>query len=248
MSYIWRTMEDDRVRLEHAARNGLVFDDNYRPEPGEEFNCRCIRESTPEEDTDDDPTSLPAPNPFGTFTQSFASSFAINTAISLSTQVVLGKVSKSLPGPAKLIMPALTVIYGLITGESASNITAQVAGSFIGGAVGKSASNLLLKKIPVGAIFGTSPVVNQQLVQKVIKQNIKSKLPDTLIQNRRVATLADAVKGQQVNIQTVPTQFKNISKSYKENIKARIRNSDVGTNKAESLKLLAGKLRNGKVF
>lgn len=64
MSYIWRTMEDEKVRKEHAARNGLVFDDNYRPEPGEEYNCRCVREYTPEEDNDDDPTSLPSINPF----------------------------------------------------------------------------------------------------------------------------------------------------------------------------------------
>jgi hypothetical protein len=77
MSYVWRTMEDDRVRPEHAARNGLVFDDNYRPEPGEEYNCRCIREAT--EEVDDEDQAAP-PDPFGTFGKTFATSFGVSVA------------------------------------------------------------------------------------------------------------------------------------------------------------------------
>lgn len=75
MSYVWRTMEDDRVRPSHAARNGLVFDDNYRPEPGEEYNCRCIREAT--EEVEDEDKAAP-PNPWGTFGATFATSFGLS--------------------------------------------------------------------------------------------------------------------------------------------------------------------------
>jgi SPP1 gp7 family putative phage head morphogenesis protein len=42
--YIWRTQGDERVRPEHAARDGQVFswDDPAISPPGTEFGCRCI--------------------------------------------------------------------------------------------------------------------------------------------------------------------------------------------------------------
>jgi phage-related protein (TIGR01555 family) len=45
--YTWRTMMDDRVRDEHAAREGQVFAWDQPPEdghPGEPVNCRCVAE------------------------------------------------------------------------------------------------------------------------------------------------------------------------------------------------------------
>ncbi len=42
--YIWRTVEDDKVRASHAAFNGTVRDLADSPDPGEEFNCRCWAE------------------------------------------------------------------------------------------------------------------------------------------------------------------------------------------------------------
>lgn len=41
--YIWRTQGDDKVRPEHAAREGQVFawDDPAIPPPGTEYGCRC---------------------------------------------------------------------------------------------------------------------------------------------------------------------------------------------------------------
>ena len=45
--YRWRTVGDDRVRPEHAAREGRVFSwDNPPPDgqPGEAVNCRCVAE------------------------------------------------------------------------------------------------------------------------------------------------------------------------------------------------------------
>jgi SPP1 gp7 family putative phage head morphogenesis protein len=42
--YVWRTAGDNRVRGEHAARNGQIFAWNDPPEhghPGREANCRC---------------------------------------------------------------------------------------------------------------------------------------------------------------------------------------------------------------
>ena len=50
--YIWRTQGDDRVRSEHAARKGEVFDFDDPPEdgnPGEAENCRCWAEPIEEE-------------------------------------------------------------------------------------------------------------------------------------------------------------------------------------------------------
>lgn len=39
--YIWRSVEDSRVRKSHAEFNRTVRDLADSPDPGEEFNCRC---------------------------------------------------------------------------------------------------------------------------------------------------------------------------------------------------------------
>lgn len=42
--YVWETQNDDRVRAEHAERNGGGFDAENPPaggNPGEAYNCRC---------------------------------------------------------------------------------------------------------------------------------------------------------------------------------------------------------------
>jgi hypothetical protein len=39
--YIWRTVEDDRVRDTHAQYNRTIREWGDSPDPGEEFNCRC---------------------------------------------------------------------------------------------------------------------------------------------------------------------------------------------------------------
>jgi hypothetical protein len=49
--YIWRTVEDDRVRPKHAALNGTVRDWSDSPDPGEEANCRCCAEPYRQENT-----------------------------------------------------------------------------------------------------------------------------------------------------------------------------------------------------
>lgn len=41
--FVWHTMKDDRVRAEHAEREGLIFSINDEL-PGEDFNCRCWAE------------------------------------------------------------------------------------------------------------------------------------------------------------------------------------------------------------
>lgn len=43
--YIWSTSLDERVRPDHAEREGEVFDWDSPPEgghPGEDYNCRCV--------------------------------------------------------------------------------------------------------------------------------------------------------------------------------------------------------------
>lgn len=42
--YIWRTVGDDRVREEHADREGKKFSIHDELMPGEDFNCRCWAE------------------------------------------------------------------------------------------------------------------------------------------------------------------------------------------------------------
>ena len=45
--YVWRTMEDEKVRESHALRDGKVYNWNLPPEggnPGEDYNCRCLAE------------------------------------------------------------------------------------------------------------------------------------------------------------------------------------------------------------
>ena len=49
--YVWRTREDDRVRLDHAHLDGEIFDWDHPPivdvktgrrgHPGTDYNCRC---------------------------------------------------------------------------------------------------------------------------------------------------------------------------------------------------------------
>jgi peptidoglycan hydrolase-like protein with peptidoglycan-binding domain len=49
-SYIWRTVEDDKVRSAHVQYNRQIREWADAPDPSEEFNCRCWAESvsTPE--------------------------------------------------------------------------------------------------------------------------------------------------------------------------------------------------------
>jgi SPP1 gp7 family putative phage head morphogenesis protein len=51
--YIWRTLQDEKVRPEHAANNGKIFAWDTPPEtghPGEDFGCRCWAEPYKAED------------------------------------------------------------------------------------------------------------------------------------------------------------------------------------------------------
>lgn len=40
--YVWITQGDSRVRPEHRARHGKIYDMDERPLPGEAYNCRCV--------------------------------------------------------------------------------------------------------------------------------------------------------------------------------------------------------------
>lgn len=42
--YIWRTVEDDKVRGTHAALNRTIRNWDNAPDPGEDYNCRCWAE------------------------------------------------------------------------------------------------------------------------------------------------------------------------------------------------------------
>ena len=52
--YVWRTMEDEKVRDSHAVREGHIYNWNLAPvggHPGEDYNCRCYAEPyKPQED------------------------------------------------------------------------------------------------------------------------------------------------------------------------------------------------------
>jgi peptidoglycan hydrolase-like protein with peptidoglycan-binding domain len=43
--YIWRTVEDNKVRKGHAAFNRTIRRWDDSPDPGEDFNCRCWAEA-----------------------------------------------------------------------------------------------------------------------------------------------------------------------------------------------------------
>ena len=45
--YIWRSLDDEKVRPDHAANDGKIFSWNNPPptgHPGEDYNCRCYAE------------------------------------------------------------------------------------------------------------------------------------------------------------------------------------------------------------
>jgi peptidoglycan hydrolase-like protein with peptidoglycan-binding domain len=42
--YIWRTVEDEKVRKGHAQYNRTIRNWSDSPDPGEDFNCRCWAE------------------------------------------------------------------------------------------------------------------------------------------------------------------------------------------------------------
>ncbi|CAJ1226644.1 minor capsid protein [Lactiplantibacillus xiangfangensis] len=47
----WETMEDERVRPSHAAREGVIYDyDTADLLPGEDFNCRCTADPVFDDD------------------------------------------------------------------------------------------------------------------------------------------------------------------------------------------------------
>lgn len=52
--YIWRSVEDDKVRPGHAVLNHTVRDWDDAPDPGEDFNCRCWAERLTQENIIDD--------------------------------------------------------------------------------------------------------------------------------------------------------------------------------------------------
>lgn len=54
--YIWRTAQDEKVRTEHAEREGKTFDFAKPPKggnPGEDYNCRCSAEIIPQDSLGD---------------------------------------------------------------------------------------------------------------------------------------------------------------------------------------------------
>lgn len=54
--YEWSTSNDERVRPEHAARDGKVYEWSSPPEggnPGEDYNCRCVSIAILEGEGDD---------------------------------------------------------------------------------------------------------------------------------------------------------------------------------------------------
>jgi len=57
--YIWRTVEDGKVRKGHALYNRTMRDWTDDPDPGEEFNCRCWAEPIETQDDIYDPPIRP---------------------------------------------------------------------------------------------------------------------------------------------------------------------------------------------
>lgn len=60
--YVWRTARDERVRPEHASREGETFswddppvEDDYDGAPGQPINCRCVPEPVFDDLPDDEP-------------------------------------------------------------------------------------------------------------------------------------------------------------------------------------------------
>ena len=47
--YIWRTMQDDKVRSSHAKFEGQIFSYDDKLFPGEDYNCRCWAEEISDE-------------------------------------------------------------------------------------------------------------------------------------------------------------------------------------------------------
>lgn len=45
--YIWRTVHDEHVRADHAAKDGMIRAWEDSPDPGNDFNCRCWAEPMP---------------------------------------------------------------------------------------------------------------------------------------------------------------------------------------------------------
>lgn len=53
-SYIWRTVEDDKVRANHAQYNRTTRAWSDSPDPGEDYNCRCWAEPTHKSSCDEE--------------------------------------------------------------------------------------------------------------------------------------------------------------------------------------------------
>ena len=46
--YIWRTVHDEHVRADHAAKDGMIRAWEDSPDPGDDFNCRCWARGRPD--------------------------------------------------------------------------------------------------------------------------------------------------------------------------------------------------------
>jgi hypothetical protein len=67
-AYIWHTMQDDKVREEHAMREGGRFTWDNPPDdghPGEPYNCRCWAQQVSDEEIESEevpPPKIPGTN------------------------------------------------------------------------------------------------------------------------------------------------------------------------------------------
>jgi Colicin E5 ribonuclease domain len=62
--YIWRSVEDDKVRKEHAQYNRTLRDFSHSPAPGEDSGCRCWAAPFNPDELDDPPIERVYPEEF----------------------------------------------------------------------------------------------------------------------------------------------------------------------------------------
>ncbi len=162
--YIWRTMMDDRVRPEHAAREGQTFDDTFSPAPGEDYNCRCWKEEVEDDSSltgdtggtggggiSDSDILGASSTSFGktivtSFAKTAAISFASSSAMRAGKKYILPKIETTVAGKAlskvasvSKKLPSIGVAlvgYDIISGLVKGESVGEIAASLIGSAFG----------------------------------------------------------------------------------------------------------------
>ncbi len=179
--YIWRTVGDDKVRGDHAAREGQNFSWDRPPEggnPGEDYNCRCWAEPI-----------NPAYHPWKEWARERREAREVLQTSSIEPDPVLTEPGRDAINPTwspfDFIAPGGSIVKG-VAGAGAKTV-GRAAGTVLArtrdvGWIRNASRSQLQKKFKHAEIFGIKGNPNNKTIKaykKALEDHVRSS--DTLV-------------------------------------------------------------------